>query len=890
MSFYTLLGFVLVPYFIQSNFTKIISEQLNTQGYLKRIYFNPYTFELKLENLLILDDSDQSLLYFRSLYLNINWSNITSKEIIIDQFLIDGLKTSVDLYKEKKFNFSHILTHLEQSAHKKEKEKEKETDTVKANTDIPLTITLQQLLLSNTQLIVTDHTKTKPFELKTKPFNFEVRDFSTQKNKAATIRTNIEIENTLLIGLNAFLELSPLKLQGNLTVQDIQLNRIFSYLKEDFDFVFGGVISYLGTDFQVNLSDQETQAHLRNIALTIPKLSYSNQDFAIMLNEFKNNISSVKLHTKETIGSTLHSVEDIKIVASNIDLVDKKKDAQKHFSIKDIVLGIDKFSSDSKNISQITLSLNTPESGSLHTKTDLKLTPFKVDSVVALQDFTLRPYKEYIKDFVNLDLKETYIDIKSKIQLTQDTQTINATTTLSDINIFHNLTQKQLLEVKTLTLSDLQYTNNNLVIESVVVDSFTTAVKIAADKTTNIDHIMIEKEEPKKESIESIESIEEKPKASFAYYIKKLQLINGKAGFSDHSLPLNFDTNIHSLEAQIDHLSSENRETMVVLSGVVEKYGLANIEAKTMLANFKEKTDVKVNFENLDVRSYSPYSGKFIGQKIADGRLWLNLNYTIENGQLQSSNNIKIKNLTLGDEVESPDALGLPVGLAIALLEDSDGLIELDVPIKGDMDSPQFELGGVIWKTLGNIITNVVKAPFKFLGSLLGIEDDSLGEVTFRYGSTTILAPQKEKLDQLLAMLEKKKNLMLFIEQSFHSVYDEQALRKKKFYAMTQSNDKNALIKSLYLKHFGEKLLQDREKNFQEEALIAELSKELEASIMVGKEELLSLAKTRAEELQAYFLSHKLTLDRIQITQKVVRDDDTDAQEVTLKLELELKE
>ena len=197
---------------------------------------------------------------------------------------------------------------------------------------------------------------------------------------------------------------------------------------------------------------------------------------------------------------------------------------------------------------------------------------------------------------------------------------------------------------------------------------------------------------------------------------------------------MDFDTDIHSLEASLNDISSNNEETTIKLKGVVEKYGLADIKAKTVLSNFKDKTDVSVNFENLDIRSFSPYTGKFIGRKIADGRLWLDLNYDITDSQLSSTNRIRIKDIKLGSDVNSSDAMKLPIELAIALLEDSSGMIDVNIPVTGDINNPEFKLGGAIGKAIANVIINIVTAPFRFLGALLGIEGDELGSVEFRYG------------------------------------------------------------------------------------------------------------------------------------------------------------
>src|SRR4029077_9127129 len=127
----------------------------------------------------------------------------------------------------------------------------------------------------------------------------------------------------------------------------------------------------------------------------------------------------------------------------------------------------------------------------------------------------------------------------------------------------------------------------------------------------------------------------------------------------------------------------------------------------------------------------SPYSMKFAGYKIAEGKISLDLRYKVRNSQLEGANQIVIDKLTLGERVDSPDALKLPLELAIAILKDSDGRIDLGLPVSGNLDDPQFNYGAVIWKAVGTLLTRIVTAPFRALGSLFGISGEKLEAIDF---------------------------------------------------------------------------------------------------------------------------------------------------------------
>jgi hypothetical protein len=137
--------------------------------------------------------------------------------------------------------------------------------------------------------------------------------------------------------------------------------------------------------------------------------------------------------------------------------------------------------------------------------------------------------------------------------------------------------------------------------------------------------------------------------------------------------------------------------------------------------------------------SWFQYSGKFAGRRIDSGKLSVDLQYKIKNRQLSGENKFVINKLKLGDRVDSPDAMKLPLDLAIALLQDSNGIIDLDLPISGSLDDPQFSYGKIVWKAIVNVLTKLVTAPFRALGNLLGISAEKLESVDFDPGSSALL-------------------------------------------------------------------------------------------------------------------------------------------------------
>ncbi|HET58436.1 MAG TPA: DUF748 domain-containing protein, partial [Deltaproteobacteria bacterium] len=164
-------------------------------------------------------------------------------------------------------------------------------------------------------------------------------------------------------------------------------------------------------------------------------------------------------------------------------------------------------------------------------------------------------------------------------------------------------------------------------------------------------------------------------------------------------------------------------------------------------------------------------------REIDDGRLTLELEYKIKDSNLESNNKIVIESLKLGDRVESPDAVSLPLDLAVALLKDKNGVIDIGLPITGTLDDPEFRYGALVWKAVRTLIGKIVSSPFRALGALFGGGDETLDKIVFEPGSKDVPPPEQEKLAKLVEALLQRPQLKLTITGTYHEEADGRALR-----------------------------------------------------------------------------------------------------------------
>jgi hypothetical protein len=186
--------------------------------------------------------------------------------------------------------------------------------------------------------------------------------------------------------------------------------------------------------------------------------------------------------------------------------------------------------------------------------------------------------------------------------------------------------------------------------------------------------------------------------------------------------------------------------------------------------------DLTAKLHGMDLSPFTPYSGKYIGYTIEKGKLSLDVKYLIVQKKLESQNKIFFDQFTLGDKVESKDAVQLPVKLVISLLKDRDGKIDLDIPVSGNLDDPQFSVWKIILKVLKNIIVKAVTAPFALLGSMFGGGQD-LSYIEFDYGIAKVNDENLKKIDDLVKALSAKPSLQVDITGYIDAEKDPEGLK-----------------------------------------------------------------------------------------------------------------
>ncbi|MFZ5558624.1 MAG: DUF748 domain-containing protein [Pseudomonadota bacterium] len=276
--------------------------------------------------------------------------------------------------------------------------------------------------------------------------------------------------------------------------------------------------------------------------------------------------------------------------------------------------------------------------------------------------------------------------------------------------------------------------------------------------------------------------------APFPIAVERVRVENATVDFADLSLVLPFVTQVQEFKGTATGISSDPASrASLQFEGRVGEFGDAAVDGS--LAPFAPKsfTDIGVVFRNVAMTPLSPYSATFAGRKIASGKLNLDLRYKIAESELLGDNKVVLQEFTLGEKVESPSAVNLPLDLAIALLTDSEGRIDLAVPVSGNVNSPEFSYGHVVWQAIVNVITKIITAPFRALGAALGGDAESLGTVAFQPGRAELAPLEQEKLKKVAEALAKRPQLKVTVHGAVDPAVDGAALKDRELrLALTQ--------------------------------------------------------------------------------------------------------
>ncbi len=703
-------------------------------------------------------------------------------------------------------------------------------------------IAADEVALSDGKIMFTDESAGRNFKTALLNIQAKISRFSTQKDAEAEAEVSFQTDTKEEIKLAGAFSVGPVKGKGTAELKQVILKKYEPYYRKsilfsveqgsldmtaDYTFFLGGsepditvsgvMANLVGlrlrrhgdrTDFLgiPSLSLKETSVDLAGRKIVLGELSSHGGKLIIeRMKDGRINLEtllpvpedssarSTAARKQNTSAGTPWAVTIKKIALDRYALKaeDQAPSEPVNMTFDNIRFRGDNISTEKGSRGNVSLAVRIERKGAAWASGAIGLEPAYTRLHVKTKDIPIMPAVPYFSDRIKIIVSDGTIssDGTLAVGFSKDSPPMVSYKGMAAINKFASVDKadaQDFLKWDSLHLDEIDASYNPLVvkIDEVALSDFYSRIIINADSSINLQNI-IEKDRPEvkaegEQQAETTAEAGEKIKEKLVT-IGRVTLQGGTVNFSDYFIKPQFSTNMLEIGGRVTGLSSEEaRMADVELRGKLDNYAPLEITGRINPLRDDLFVDLNISFRDMDLSPLTPYSGRYLGYVIEKGKLGLNLHYLIEKKKLDSENRILLNQFTLGSAVESPEATKLPVKLAIALLKDRKGNIDLDIPVSGRIDDPQFSLGRIIIKILVNLIVKAVTSPFALLGSIFG-GGEELSYVEFDYGRSSLGEAGVKKINTMIKALHDRPSLKIEIEGHVDTDKDREGLKQLLF-------------------------------------------------------------------------------------------------------------
>ncbi|MDM8351199.1 DUF748 domain-containing protein [Pseudomonas sp. sp1636] len=807
IALYSLLGFLILPGIGLRIANQQLAQYSNVPARLERLQLNPFSLEASLWGLRI-GAPGQEQVAFERLYANLQLDSLWRGVLHLSAVELDKPHTQLRFAKDGTLNLTQLFS-LPASAEPVSEEPP----------SAPVPLRIAYIKLAGGNLHFQDLRPSEAIELVYDDLNVELHNLSTLADDTAEMTLVATGPRGGRIDWSGQISLAPISSSGSFKVSDGQLKSVWPYVRDAVPLVLQEGVIDLATDYSLNLATStqlllhNTRGKLAPFAINSPdgrplvklaKLEVSDTSLDLLKQQLLvGQLRSQQLETwaareadgqldwQKLFASTAPDtaqpkrtaaaqgkpwqvlLRDVQLRNYQVHLADRVPEQAVALELGPLDLDLQNF--DSLGTSPFTLKLNTGlgKQGQLQAEGQAQLNPATASLKVVTRAIDLRVAQAYLSPFVRIELRSGQLDSDLDLALSGTEPLAFSVSGKAQINQLHTLDtlkERDFVRWQQLDLLGLNYQHgDSLNIDQVQLSRPYARFIVNEDLTTNASDLVIVPPASTPESAAPAAKAEsESASKPLAIHIGAVSLTDGSANFADFSLTPNFATAIQQLNGRIGSLDSRTpAPANVDIVGKIDRYAPVSIKGSLNPFDPLDSLDIVTQFKQVELTTLTPYSGKFAGYRIRKGRLNLDLHYRISQGKLNADNSVVVEQLQLGERVDSPNAVDLPIRLAVALLKDSDGKIALSLPVQGDLNNPQFSVMPIVWQTLRNLVLRAAQAPFKFIGGLVsgGAEMD-LSTVHFDPGSSELDSSAQTALGLLASALKERPALRLEVEGS----------------------------------------------------------------------------------------------------------------------------
>lgn len=833
---YALVGFVLLPYLIKEYGVPAASEQLQHPVVVREVAFNPFTLALRLNGLEVREQDQAPILGFEEFVVNVRATTLFLQTLGFDEIRLVMPFVAARVNREGKLNLLGLVPSSDKAA------APVETATGEPKRMMPLEIELFEI--NNGIVEFRDESKAKPISADIVPIHISLRNFSTTQGSDNAYAFTAEVGKGEALAWEGTVSLEPLESDGKVSLSGVKLKTLYQAVQDRFQFDMQQGELALSATYHFDLQGQAPRATVKDGKLAVRGLAIGERGLpeplvsipvadveGIQFDLEKRSIRVEKVHTADArfdawmdVGGVVNLQQLFAPAGSSGEKAAEPVSANKKTVSEPWTVGVDvveienyqaKFEDRTlttpgvvevgaldvtvKDVQipftkplPVSVSLTLNRTGHVDVRGQVAVEPMKADLEIKITQIAINPFQPYLDRFLDADIREGAIDLNGSVQYAKEHPKGPL------LRFQGNLAVNQLLVTDRKEFEDVG-SWKSLAFNRVALDVEPTTVRIGeilwqepavqavmeSDGSLNLSKLLVaspsggaQGEPAKDDSRKSAAKTD-----PLTIIIDQVRLVKATAIFRDLSVVPPVKTGVTDFGGTIKGLSSKQiKKADVDLAGRIDRAAPLKIAGKINPLSEDAFTDLVITLQGMDVTPAGPYSGKFAGYGLSKGKLSLDLKYKVSQQILEAENLVSIDQLTFGQKVESPDATSLPVPLLVALLQDRKGLIEVDLPIRGNLADPDFKYGRVVISTLLNLLGKVVASPFSLLGKLVpgGGSGDDLQFVEFQPGSALLGDDEVKKLALLEQALDERAGLRLDIKGTSDAVVDGAALRKRK--------------------------------------------------------------------------------------------------------------
>lgn len=711
--------------------------------------------------------------------------------------------------------------------------------TTKSN---PPLLQIADFNLTHGSINFTDDVPRPQFHTKLNDVTLHLKQFSTAANHPMNILASLTTDNQATLSNTTKLTLSPLSVEGDLQLINITLQHYAPYYNKLILFNPTGSAN-LASHYQFSLTNNTPQLHLSQIHGDISQLQFQQHNINLLkiahlavkqgeldlakhtvtvgeistengVIEVKRSHGGVINFTQLTATTSAHAapatpawtiaVNQFALNNYAVNFADASASSPISIKTSNIKLNASDFSTVANSKTKLDLQFNINRTGKLAVNGVIAPTPFNGTLNLTAHGIDLVPIQPYFADQLNITVTDGDISAKGKLQLaTHDKQapTINymGNANITGFASVDNQDSADFLKWDNLALQQINFASQpqHLSINTVSLAGLYSRLIINPDGKLNVQNIVKTSTTPTTTSVAPTATPAPQPTTSpSAVSIHKIALNNGHVNFTDHYIKPNYSANLTGLNGGVTGLSSvANSKADILINGKVDNQGQLDISGQVNPLSGNLYLDLLAKLSDFELSPLTPYSAKYAGYGIQKGKLGFEVKYQINDRKLSAENHLYLNQLTLGDKIDSPTATKLPVTLALALLKDRNGNIDINLPISGSLDDPQFSVGGLIVKVIVNLLVKAVTSPFALIGGLLGGDSAQLSFLEFPAGSAVINEAGITKLDHISKVLADRPSLKLDIAGRVDTDIDSNGLRQLAFERLLKVQKLKQLVK-----------------------------------------------------------------------------------------------